>query len=174
MKRDAYCSSCGTAYADTSGYPRVCSGCGMQTWANPTPVAIVLVPVKDGSRTGLLVVRRAIPPVGQLALVGGFVDQGETWQQAGARELCEEAGMLVDSATLQPMWFTSTEPDPRHVLLFSLALEMQASDLPPFTPNSEASERGVIFGPRGLAFSLHEEAALKYFGSDGPADFKPL
>ncbi|CAM3791023.1 NUDIX domain-containing protein [Kibdelosporangium persicum] len=174
MIRDAYCSSCGTPYADTSGYPRVCAACGAQAWANPTPVAIVLVPVDVRGRTGLLVVRRAIPPVGELALVGGFVDADETWQQAGAREVYEEAGLVIDSGSLEPLWFTSTEPCPNRVLLFGVAPKIQASGLPPFEPNSEASERGVVFGTRGLAFPLHEDAARRYFGYEGPAEFTPL
>nr|CTQ89276.1 mutT-like protein [Kibdelosporangium sp. MJ126-NF4] len=137
-------------------------------------MAVVLVPVTVGDRTGLLVIRRAIPPVGGLALVGGFVDAHETWQQAGAREVYEEAGLIVDSAQLRPLWFTSTTPEPKHVLLFGVAPGVQAADLPPFTPNSEVSERGVIFGPSGLVFPLHEDAARLHFGFDGPAEFTPL
>src|SRR5579872_1926321 len=87
MPRDTFCSYCGTRFADTTAYPRMCTACGAQTWANPIPVAVLLLPVIDGARTGLLVVRRAIPPVGKLALVGGFVEDHESWQAGAAREL---------------------------------------------------------------------------------------
>ncbi|ALG11261.1 NUDIX domain-containing protein [Kibdelosporangium phytohabitans] len=174
MSRDAYCSSCGTPYADTAPYPRECAACGDLVWTNPKPVAVVLVPVVVADRTGLLVIRRAIPPVGGLALAGGFVDGDETWQQAGAREVYEEASLVVDSTAIEPLWFSSTTPNPNLVLLFGVTPPVAASDLPPFTPNSEVSERGVAFGPRGLVFPLHETAAQMYFGVDGPAEFTPL
>lgn len=170
--RDTYCSYCGTAFPPPLGYPRTCPACATETWANPAPVSVVLVPVHHGgpgpARTGLLVVRRAIPPrAGLLALAGGFIEADETWAQGGARELYEEAGVIVDPATLVPFWFTSTAPRPDRVLLFSVAPPLDAGALPPFRPGLEASERAVIFGPDGLeeifAFPLHIEAARRWF-----------
>jgi len=71
--RDSYCSYCGARFPEPLVYPRTCPACEIEIWANPIPVSVVLVPVVDGDRSGLLVVRRAIPPqVGKLALVGGF------------------------------------------------------------------------------------------------------
>lgn len=174
MPRDTFCSSCGARFADTTAYPRTCTACGAQTWANPIPVAVVLLPVIDGARTGLLVVRRAIPPVGKLALVGGFVEAHESWQVGAARELREETGVAIDPATLEPLWYASSAPRPDRVLLFSLAPAVDASALPPFTPGAEASQRGVWFGPGTaggpddeLAFPLHAEAARRYFARAG-------
>jgi ADP-ribose pyrophosphatase YjhB (NUDIX family) len=177
--RDAYCSACGAAYPTTNGYPRVCGGCGLQVWANPVPVAVVLQPIVDGGRTGLLVVRRAIPPqVGKLGLVGGFIEDDETWAEGAARELREEASVVIDAASLTPYWFTSTAPRPNRVLLFATGERIDRADLPPWTPNPEASARGVVFGPDGLdevfAFDLHATAARRYFGERGlrgPHDF---
>jgi ADP-ribose pyrophosphatase YjhB (NUDIX family) len=134
-----------------------------------------LVPV-DG---GLLVVRRGIPPgVGKLALVGGFVEDHETWQVGCARELREEADVIVDPASVSMLWVTSTEPKPNRILMF--AVTAPVATLPPFQPNSETQERGVIYGPGGLdeefAFSLHAEAARRYFaarGVTGPHAFAP-
>ncbi|HEV7555999.1 MAG TPA: NUDIX domain-containing protein, partial [Kofleriaceae bacterium] len=120
--RDSFCSFCGTAFATPLVYPRTCPGCKVQIWANPIPVAVVLVQVVDGARTGLLVVRRAIPPqIGKLALVGGFIEEHESWQAAGAREVREETGTIVDASTLEPMWYASSDPKPNRVLLFSVA-----------------------------------------------------
>ena len=43
--------------------------------------------------------------------------------------------------------------------------------MPPFTPSSETSERGLVFGPEGLAeafaFSMHAEAARRFFAEHG-------
>jgi ADP-ribose pyrophosphatase YjhB (NUDIX family) len=151
----------------------MCTACGAQTWANPIPVAVVLLPVIDGARTGLLAVRRAIPPVGKLALVGGFIEEHEPWQVCAAREMREETGVVIDAATLEPLWYASSAPRPDRVLLFSLAPAIDAGALPPFLPNAEVSQRGIWFGPGAgglddeLAFSLHAEAARGYFERAG-------
>jgi len=172
MSKDSHCSHCGTRFESVERYPRTCpnSECGAMTWANPIPVSVVLLPVVHQDREGLVVVRRAIPPqVGKLALVGGFVDVGETWQSAAAREVREEIGATIDGANLEPFWYTSTEPNPNRVLLFASASRIDS--LPPFTANNEVSERGAVFGPKGLdqvfAFPLHVEAARRWFESKG-------
>jgi ADP-ribose pyrophosphatase YjhB (NUDIX family) len=168
--RDTFCSYCGTKYEAPLKYPRACMGCKTSVWANPIPVSVVLVPVTKGSQTGLLVVRRSIEPKkGMLALVGGFLEEHETWAQGGAREIKEETDVTVDPATLTPFWFTSTEPKPNRVLLFSTAKPLDASALAPFTPTNETSERGLVFGPKGLsdvfAFPLHVEAVRRFFAT---------
>ncbi len=144
----------------------------MQVWSNPIPVAVALVPVVGSAAGagGLLVVRRGIPPgVGKLALVGGFVEDHETWQVGCAREVREETNVVVDPATITVLWVASSSPKPNRVLIFGVAAPVDA--LPPFQPNSETQERGVIFGPGGLdedfAFSLHAEAARRYFAARG-------
>ncbi len=173
LVRDSFCSFCGVKYAsEPLKYPRTCPGCATTVWANPIPVAVVLAQITDGGRTGLLVIRRAIPPgVGKLALVGGFVEEHESWQQGGAREVREETGVIVDAATLEPQWYVSTQPKPNRVLMFSIAPAQPAEGLPKFTSDSETSERGVIFGPDGLdevfAFTLHADAARRYFAAHG-------
>jgi ADP-ribose pyrophosphatase YjhB (NUDIX family) len=172
LTRDTYCSFCGTAYAPPLAYPRTCAACKTQIWANPIPVSVVLVPVMQGARTGLLVIRRAIEPrKGKLALVGGFLEEHERWAEGGAREVREEAGVAVDPATIAPFWFTSTEPRPNRVLLFGVAAPIDAGALGAYEPNHETSERGLVFGPGGLddvfAFPLHAEAARRFFAARG-------
>jgi ADP-ribose pyrophosphatase YjhB (NUDIX family) len=176
--RDQHCSACGAAFPATAGYPKTCAACGFMVWANPIPVSVVLVPVAQGGRTGLLVVTRGIEPGrGRLALVGGFLEDLETWQQGGAREVLEETGVRVDPATLEPFWYTSTAPRPNRVLLFSVAETRTAASLEPFVPSSETASRGLVFGPEGLeavfVFPLHVEAARRFFaarGLTGPHD----
>jgi len=180
MPRDAFCNFCGTKYSEPLTYPRTCPSCELQVWANPIPVGVGLIPVLVGARTGLLVIRRAIPPgVGKLALVGGFVEEHESWQQGLAREIREEANVTVDAARIEPMWFVSSDPKPNRVLLFGITETLNA--LPPFLPDHETSERGVVFGPDGLdplfAFPLHAEAARRYFAArniSGACAFAPM
>ncbi len=177
--RDSHCSYCGHALSNTASYPRTCDRCGAQTWANPIPVGVALVPVAHAGRTGLLVVRRAIEPkLGMIALVGGFLEEHESWQVGSAREVREETGVTIDPARLEPFWFVSTEPRPNRVLLFSVADAVASESFPPFEPSPETSARGLVFGPEGLeqlfAFPLHAQAARRYFEAQavaGPHDF---
>lgn len=168
LVRDTFCSFCGTAYAPPLSYPRTCTHCKTPVWANPIPVSVVLVPVVERGRTGLLVVRRGIVPgKDKLALAGGFLEEHETWAEGGAREILEETGVKVEASGLTPFWFTSTEPRPNRVLLFSVAPALERATLGAFTQNAETSERGLIFGPEGLdevfAFPLHVKAARRFF-----------
>ena len=167
MTRDTFCSFCGAAFEPPLAYPRTCGKCKTTIWANPIPVAVVLVPIVRGGRTGLLVVRRGIEPgKGKLALVGGFVEENETWQAGGAREVREEVDITIDAARIEPFYFVSTEPKPNRVLLFSIAPPMDESTLAPFVPNSETMERTVVFAEDGFAdfaFPLHAEAARRFF-----------
>src|SRR5688572_992089 len=96
-KRNSHCSYCGQPYTAEQSWPRQCAGCNNISYLNPTPVAVVLLPV-DG---GLLTIRRSIEPKkGMLALPGGFINYGESWQQGGARELYEETGIQIDAAEI--------------------------------------------------------------------------
>lgn len=172
MIRDAFCSFCGTAFPEPLKYPRTCAKCQMQIWSNPIPVSVVLLPVRHQLGEGLLVVRRSIEPKkGLLALTGGFLEDHETWQQGGAREVREETGVVIDHSTLSSFWFTSTAPKPNRVLLFSVARPIEASAMPAFVPSNETSERGLIFGPDNLAsifaFDLHVAAVERYFAASG-------
>lgn len=168
--RDAYCSYCGAPFAAPLTYPRTCARCAQVVWANPVPVSVVLVPVRDAGRTGLLVVRRAIEPArGKLALVGGFLEAHETWQEGGAREVREETGLVIAPTLLAPLWFASSTPRHDRVLLFSVAAEVDSAALPSHVGDAETSERGLVFGPDGLdevfAFPLHAVAARQFFAA---------
>lgn len=180
LARDTFCSYCGTRYTELA-YPRTCPGCKTQVWANPIPVCVALVPVIDGSKSGLLVIKRAIPPQpGKLALVGGFLEEHESWQVGMAREVREETGVEIDHSSLATMYFVSSSPKPNRVLLFAVPSPVDVASFPPFTPDTETAERGVIYGAGGLedvfAFGLHVEAARRYFaerGIDGAHGYTP-
>jgi NADH pyrophosphatase NudC (nudix superfamily) len=97
-QKNSHCSYCGNAFAADQPWPRRCAQCGNMTFRNPLPVAVVIQPVDDG----VLTVRRTIQPrSGWLALPGGYIEFGESWQAAGARELWEEAGIEIGSSSLR-------------------------------------------------------------------------
>ncbi|MCX6046047.1 MAG: NUDIX domain-containing protein [Chloroflexi bacterium] len=161
-QKNSHCSYCGQPFVAEQAWPRRCANCNNVTFVNPLPVAVLLLPVDDG----VLVVRRGIQPrLGQLALPGGYIELGEAWQAAAARELYEEAGITVDPQTIHEFRVRSA-PDGT-VLIFGLAPKRHAADLPPFVPTSEASERVILAEPAELAFSLHTEVVQAFFAQKG-------
>lgn len=158
LKKNAHCSYCGHAFPEGLAWPRTCPGCQNISYLNPLPVSVVLVPVD----AGLLVIRRAIPPrIGQLALPGGFINMGESWQAAGAREVFEETGLSLRAEEIRDFRVLSA-PDGT-VLVFGLAAPRTRADLPAFVPTSETSEVLVIDGPTELCFPLHTAVANEFF-----------
>ncbi len=156
--KHAHCSYCGTAFAPDLAWPRRCDHCHHTSFINPLPVAVLLLPVDDG----LLAVRRGIPPgMGKLALPGGYIDVGESWQAACARELIEETDIAVDAAEVEEFMVRSA-PDGT-LLIFGLARPRREADLPLFAPRPEASERLIVTQPQPMAFSTHTEAVDRFF-----------
>ena len=143
----------------------MCPGCGETTWRNPLPVGLLLVPVRmgDGGPDGLIVVRRDIEPArGQLCLPGGFIEYGETWAEAAARELREEAGLQADPAEVRLFDVYST---PSYMLVFGTVPARDLADLPPSAPTSEATEWLVLREAQTVAFPAHTMMIARYFAS---------
>ncbi|WP_312888321.1 NUDIX domain-containing protein [Nonomuraea rhodomycinica] len=110
----------------------------------------------------VLVVRRAVEPHrGGLALPGGFIDVGESWQQAAVRELREETGIVVDADAAR-LLDTVSAPDGT-LLVFALGPRTRAADLPPVAPTAETTEWLLLDGPEELAFPLHTRVLAEYF-----------
>ena len=77
---------------------RVCAQCGTIAYSNPQ--VLVNTIVASGDR--VLLCRRAGPPAaGRWALPGGFMESGETLEEAAARETCEETGVRLDAGELR-------------------------------------------------------------------------
>lgn len=158
----SHCTACGHRLPEGEGWPRRCVACGHVTHRNPLPVAVLLVPVTGG---GVLMVRRAIRPVG-LALPGGYIELGESWQAAAVRELIEETGVRVDPATVRELAVRSA-PDGK-LLVFGSCPEVGRSALEAFTPSKEVAAVEVVDGPRSdVVFPLHAEVLAEWFASLG-------
>jgi ADP-ribose pyrophosphatase YjhB (NUDIX family) len=95
-----------------------------------------------------------------LALPGGFVEFGESWQEAGARELYEEAGVVIAPQTLAVQRVFSA-PDGT-LIICGRAPRLRSTDLPTFTPTAEASERTIVLAPTPMAWPLHAEVIEEY------------
>lgn len=163
---DSHCSACGSAYPAGGPWPRQCAACGSWAYRNPLPVAVALVPVRDEHGLALVVIRRTIEPSrGTLALPGGFIDHGESWEQAVARELGEETGIAAASADVV-LADALTDAEGTRLLLFGLLPERPAAQLPPSTPTNETAGYQLLHEPAELGFPLHTLAVRRWFAGD--------
>jgi 8-oxo-dGTP diphosphatase len=74
---------------------------------------IVLITRRDGMDHVLLIRRRWEPYAGCWALPGGYLDQGETFAEAAARELAEETGLHNAGALTTVGLYDTPNRDPR-------------------------------------------------------------
>jgi len=108
-RRHRFCANCGTpTEARDAGHERVCPSCEAHHFPRTDPV--VIVRVSDGG-DGLLLGRQARWPEGRFSLLAGYVEPGETLEEAVRREVLEESGVVLDSVTYiasQPWPFPSS------------------------------------------------------------------
>ena len=160
----AFCGFCGAEYPEGQPiFARTCSSCGRTAYKNPLPVAVVLVPVRlEPDNLGLLVIRRSIPPrEGQLALPGGFINFGESWQTGAAREVLEETGLQITPDSIR-LARVHSAPDST-ILIFGIAPIQPANVLKGLTLSSETSEITILEKFTELAFPLHTMVAEEFF-----------
>lgn len=154
-----FCSQC-SAEMGEQGWPKKCIQCSREFFRNPAPVAVVVVPV-DG---GVLTVRRAIPPrIGELALPGGFVDYGESWQQAACREVLEETNLVIHPDGLSLLELISVPEG--NMLIFCRAQPLTKDQVDLSFRNSEVSEMLILYSPQELAFPTHTKVLGQAFES---------
>ena len=90
--RHRFCPQCGGATVlAKGGWQRDCIQCGTQQFPRTDPVTIMLVEHEGRVLLG----RNARFPQGSYSALAGFVEPGETIEEAVAREVFEEAGVRV-------------------------------------------------------------------------------
>jgi NAD+ diphosphatase len=90
--RHRFCGACGGAtLAFRGGWGRRCDGCGLEHFPRVDPVVIMLA--EYGGR--VLLGRQPQYPPGRYSALAGFLEPGESIEEAVARELNEEAGIEV-------------------------------------------------------------------------------
>src|SRR5436190_5522484 len=101
-KRHGFCANCGTkTESHDGGYRRVCPHCGAEHFPRTDPVVIML-PIfkgKNGFGDECLVGRNVRFPEGLWSAFAGFIEPGETMEEAVRRELMEEVAIKVAEVT---------------------------------------------------------------------------
>ncbi len=130
-RRHGFCSVCGAATEPArGGYVRVCGSCGAQHFPRTDPVAIMLI--IDGSRCLLGQSAGRLARTGMFSALAGFIDQGESIEEAVRREVKEEAGIEVGEVSYhssQPWPFPSSLMIGCHGRAESLDIHMDEEEM---------------------------------------------
>jgi len=95
-----FCGRCGTPTDTVDGERAMrCPSCRLLSFPRLAPAIITLV-TRDGGREALLA-RGVTFPVPMYSCLAGFVEPGETLEQAVAREVHEEVGLVVRDVAYQ-------------------------------------------------------------------------
>lgn len=145
-----FCGHCGAPTESTqAGHVRKCRdpGCGRSHFPRTDPAVIMLV--HDGGDRCVLGRQKTWPP-GMHSTLAGFVEPGESLEEAVAREVMEEVGLRLRSVTYQ-----SSQPWP---FPSSLMVGFHArADFRPLAVHPEEIESAHWFSRADLAASPEDE-----------------
>jgi NAD+ diphosphatase len=131
-RRHRFCANCGAATElRDGGHQRLCPSCGASHFPRTDPVVIVRV---TDTADRLLLGRQARWSPGRFSVLAGFVEPGETLEEAVAREVLEESGVEVGEAT-----YMASQPWPFPSSLM-IGFNARATGGEPYPSDKELSE----------------------------------
>jgi NAD+ diphosphatase len=170
-RKHRHCANCGeVSLVADGGWKRVCPACHAEHFPRTDPVVIMLA--ARGERC--LLGRQARFPPGMFSALAGFVEPGESLEEACARELAEEAGLRAVSVR-----YHSTQPWPYpSSLMVGLIAEVENEDASPDQTELEevrwfsreearqllAGEIAGVWAPPPLAIAHHLIKAWAFEG----------
>ena len=118
-----FCGLCGapTVLRDDER-SRACTACDFRAYPRHSPAVIVLITRGENE---VLLGRSARFPAGMYSTLAGFVDPGESAEDAVRREIREEAGIEIT----EPTWFGSQSWAFPHSLMLGFTAEWAAGEL---------------------------------------------
>lgn len=157
-----FCPKCGHELRIIKGgHIGMCDGCGSEHYPR-TDSAVIMAVTDDQDR--LLLARNAAWPAGMMSVLAGFVEPGESLEDAVRREIVEEVGVRATEVTYvgsQPWPFPSS-------IMLGFAARTSDTDLT-IDPAEIAEARwftrdelahavrhdGIWVPPRGISISTH-------------------
>ena len=110
-RNNKFCSFCGSnSIPDNLGHSRICNNCNKRIFPRIDPAVIMLITHKNFCLLG----RQRSWPEGMHSTLAGFVEQGETLEQAVERETFEEAGIKIENIKYQ---YSQPWPFPSSIML---------------------------------------------------------
>lgn len=118
-----FCSRCGSPTEPvTAGHVRRCPADGSEHFPRCDP-AVIMAVIDPADR--LLLARNAQWPPRRVSVLAGFVEPGESAEQAVAREVHEETGVVVGAVT-----YAGSQPWPMpHSLMLGFRAEATGTDI---------------------------------------------
>ncbi len=159
-RRHGFCAACGVeSETACGGWKRVCPACSSEHFPRVDPVTIMLPVYRCGEEPRCLLGRQASWPEGRMSALAGFLEPGETIEEACAREIEEEAGLTVTAVR-----YHSSQPWPfPSQLMIGLIAEVDGDDARPDQTELEA-----------VAWLTRDEAPLSVDNPDDLAAARAL
>lgn len=140
-----YCGACGTSMQLADGERAfTCPACGMTAYPRISPAMMVLIKKGDS----MLLARHTASPTGRFSPLAGFLEAGESIEEAVHREVMEEVGLTVTNI----QYFGSQSWPFPHSLMIAFTAEYVAGEI--VVDQSEIAE-ARWFGP-------HDELPDRY------------
>jgi len=96
QRNHLFCSRCGTrTFTHSHEHATICPTCHYTQYPRLQPCVIVVITRQDRGQPEILLARSSRSNTGMFSLIAGFVEVGETLEQAVAREVAEEVGLVI-------------------------------------------------------------------------------
>ena len=169
--RHGFCAVCGApTEIFRGGWGRRCGGCGAEHFPRVDPVVIMLAE-HDGR---VLVGRQRQFPPGMFSALAGFVEPGESLEEAVARELFEEAGLHVSDVTYvasQPWPFPSSLMVGCRAMAGDSALTLDETEIEAAMWVDRAEVRAALGGDSDALFMVPPPLAIARYLLEDWADW---
>jgi 8-oxo-dGTP diphosphatase len=159
-----YCPQCGSDLNQVPFEGRIrpiCSVCGFIVYENPVP-SVAAVLMRNGR---ILLVKRNIEPgFGLWCLPGGFIEAGETIEEAAIREVQEETDIhcdevrVVDAKSVLGGYYGD-------VVVLCCTAKINGS-IPSAGGDADAADFFELKSLPPIAFSVHRQLIMKYGRQD--------
>ena len=160
--RHAFCGRCGTSTDfSRAGWGRSCAQCKVEHFPRVDPVVIMLAEHEGRALVG----RQASWPQGRYSALAGFLEPGETIEEAVARELFEEAGVRATHVR-----YITSQPWPFPAQLMIACVAQVESDVLKLAPDeiddalwvSHSEVRAALAGDENARFLAPPKYAVAH------------